>query len=191
MHDFVIPELGKVVPYGVYDIAANAGWVNVGMDPDTAAFAVESIRRWWHGLGQARYPNATRLLITADCGGSNGVRVRLWKRELQLLADEIGWPSRSAICRPAPASGTGSSTVCSPSSHRTGAASRWSAIRSSSQLIGATTTETGLTVPCRIDANSYPKGIKVSAAEMDALNITRDPFHGEWNYTISPNQQPP
>jgi hypothetical protein len=90
VHDFVIPELGKVVPYGVYDIAANAGWVNLGVTHDTAAFAVESIRRWWHGYGAARYPAATRLLITADCGGSNGVRVRLWKRELQVLADELG-----------------------------------------------------------------------------------------------------
>ena len=90
MHDFVIPELGKVVPYGVYDIAANTGWVSLGITHDTAAFAVESIRRWWHECGSVRYPTATRLLITADCGGSNGVRVRLWKRELQVLADELG-----------------------------------------------------------------------------------------------------
>lgn len=90
VHDFVIPELGKVAPYGIYDIAANAGWINLGITSDTAAFAVESIRRWWQELGQARYRNATKLLITADCGGSNGARVRLWKRELQALADQIG-----------------------------------------------------------------------------------------------------
>ena len=90
VHDFVIPELGKAVPYGVYDIAANAGWVNVGISHDTAVFAVESIRRWWQELGVLRYPTATRLLITADCGGSNGVRLRLWKREVQSLADELG-----------------------------------------------------------------------------------------------------
>src|SRR3954463_7870383 len=90
VHDFALPELGKVAPYGVYDIAANAGWVNLGIDHDTAAFAVESIRHWWRDLGRPRYPTATRLLITADCGGSNGVRVRLWKRELQGFADETG-----------------------------------------------------------------------------------------------------
>ena len=90
MHDFEIPELGKVAPYGVYDIAANTGWVNLGIDHDTAAFAVESIRRWWRGLGRQRYPAATRLLITADCGGSNGARVRLWKRELQSFANQSG-----------------------------------------------------------------------------------------------------
>jgi hypothetical protein len=90
VHDFVIPELGKVAPYGVYDVAANDGWVNLGISHDTAAFAVASIRRWWHVLGAARYPTAKRLLINADCGGSNGNRVRLWKRELQVLADELG-----------------------------------------------------------------------------------------------------
>ena len=90
VHDFKIPELGKVAPYGVYDIAANTGWVNVGIDHDTAAFAVESIRRWWRGFGRKRYPAATRLLITADCGGSNGARVRLWKRELQSFANQSG-----------------------------------------------------------------------------------------------------
>jgi hypothetical protein len=89
-HDVKLPELGKVAPYGVYDIAANSGWVNVGIDHDTAVFAVESIRRWWLALGKARYPNATQLLITADCGGSNGARVRLWKRELQIFANEAG-----------------------------------------------------------------------------------------------------
>ena len=129
MHDFVIPELGKAVPYGIYDIADNAEWVSLGISHDTAMFSVESIRRWWYELGTARYPAASRLLITADCGGSNGVRLRLWKRELQVLADELG--ISITICHPAPANGTRSSTGCSPSSPRTGAANRWSAIRSS------------------------------------------------------------
>ena len=186
VHDFVIPELGKVVPYGVYDIAANAGWVNLGITHDTAAFAVESIRRWWHELGSVRYPNATRLLITADCGGSNGVRVRLWKRELQVLADQI----RIAI------------TVC----HLPPGTSKWNRVEHRLfafitqnwrgkplvshqvivQLIANTRTETGLTVACRIDANTYQKGIKVSAAQMNALNIHPANFHGEWNYTFHP-----
>jgi hypothetical protein len=119
VHDFAIPELGKVAPYGVYDIAANAGWINLGITHDVAAFAVESIRRWWHELGEARYPHAKQLLITTDCGGSNGARVRLWKTELQRLADQTGL----AICRQAPANGTASSIACSPSSPRTGAES--------------------------------------------------------------------
>ena len=127
MHDFALPELGKAVPYGVYDLAANAGWVNVGISHDTAVFAVESIRRWWQHLGAERYPTATRLLITADCGGSNGVRLRLWKREVQTLADELGLAI--TVCHPAPANGTALSTASSPSSPRTGAASRWSATR--------------------------------------------------------------
>ena len=132
VHDFIIPEMGKAVPYGVYDIAANLGWVNVGIDHDTAAFAVESIRRWWKRLGRQRYPDAKRLLITADCGGSNGARVRLWKLELQSLADQPGLAITVSIFRPAPANGTASSTACSPSSARTGAASRCCPTRSSS-----------------------------------------------------------
>jgi hypothetical protein len=188
VHDFIIPELGKAVPYGVYDVAANAGWVNLGISHDTAAFAVESIRRWWHELGTARYPDATRLLINADCGGSNGVRVRLWKRELQVLADELG----IAI------------TVC----HLPPGTSKWNRIEHRLfafitqnwrgkplvsyevivQLIANTTTKTGLTVACRLDADVYEKGIKVSDAEMDALNIKLADFHGEWNYTIAPRR---
>ena len=136
VHDFKIPELGRAVPYGVYDIAGNTGWVSVGIDHDTACFAVNAIRRWWQSMGQARYPQARSLLITADCGGSNGARVRLWKCQLQTLANELGLTITvchlpSAICRPAPANGTGSSIVCSRSSHRTGAVSRWSATRPS------------------------------------------------------------
>jgi hypothetical protein len=193
VHDFKIPELGKVAPYGVYDIAANQGWVNVGIDADTAAFAVESIRRWWERLGRARYPEAGRLVITADCGGSNGTRVRLWKRELQRFANETGLAVTVAHLPP----GT---SKWNRIEHRLFAyiSQNWRGKPLVShqviiQLIGATTTDTGLTVTCDIDADSYPKGIKVSDAEMDAINIERHTFHGDWNYTIKPvpTQQPP
>jgi hypothetical protein len=187
VHDFKIPELGKAVPYGVYDIAANAGWVSVGIDHDTAAFAVESIRRWWHELGQSRYPHAKRLLITADCGGSNGVRVRLWKWELQKLANEIGVAITVAHLPP----GT---SKWNRIEHRLFAfiTQNWRGKPLVShqvivQLIGATTTKTGLSVACRIDDNLYPKGVTVSDDEIEALNLRCDKFHGEWNYTISPS----
>jgi hypothetical protein len=191
VHDFKIPELGKVAPYGVYDIAANHGWVSVGIDADTAAFAVESIRRWWYKLGQARYPGATRLTITADCGGSNGVQVRLWKRELQTLVNETGLTITVAHLPP----GT---SKWNQIEHRlfafitmNGRGKPLVSHQVIVQLIGSTTTKTGLKVCCELDANLYPKAIKVSDEEMLAINITRDEFHGEWNYTISPNQQPP
>jgi hypothetical protein len=191
VHDFEIPELGKVAPYGVYDIAANCGWVSVGIDADTGAFAVESIRRWWDKLGRARYPNATRLVITADCGGSNGPRVKLWKRELQRFANETGL--RLSVTHLPP--GT---SKWNKIEHRLFAfiTMNWRGKPLAShqvivQLIGATTTETGLKVCCEIDGNQYPKGVKVAEQEMQAINITRDQFHGEWNYTIAPNQQRP
>jgi hypothetical protein len=191
VHDFQIPELGKVAPYGVYDLAANHGWVSVGISADTGAFAVETVRRWWYRLGKPRYPNATHLTVTADCGGSNGPQVRLWKRELQRLANE----TRLKI------------TV----THLPPGTSKWNRIEHRLfafitmnwrgkplvshqvivQLIASTTTETGLKVCCEIDANLYPKGIEVSNLEMQRINISRHQFHGEWNYTISPNQQPP
>jgi len=186
VHDFKIPELGKVAPYGVYDIAANAGWVSVGIDHDTAAFAVESIRRWWHEFGKSRYLGAKRLLITADCGGSNGVRVRLWKRELQKLANETGLAITVAHLPP----GT---SKWNRIEHRLFAfiTQNWRGKPLVShqvivQLISATTTKTGLNVACRIDDNLYPKGVTVSDAEMAAINLACDDFHGEWNYTISP-----
>ncbi len=116
VYDFIDPQLGKVAPYGVYDVGANQGWGSVGITHDTAEFAVESIRRWWREMGQPLYPAARRLLITADCGGSNGYRVRLWKVELQKLADDLGMMFRSVTSRPAPASGTRSSIACSRSS---------------------------------------------------------------------------
>ena len=191
VHDFKIPELGKVAPYGVYDIAANHGWVSVGIDADTGAFAVESIRRWWYKLGKPRYPNATCLTITADCGGSNGPQVKLWKRELQRLANEIGLKITVTHLPP----GT---SKWNKIEHRLFAfiTMNWRGKPLVShqvivQLIGSTTTDTGLEVRCEIDGNLYPKGIKVTDEEMHAINITRDKFHGEWNYTISPNQQPP
>lgn len=184
VHDFLIKQLGRAVPYGVYDIGENAGWVSVGIDHDTASFAVNAIRRWWQTMGQARYPNAKRLLITADGGGSNGTRLRLWKLELQRLADELGL----AI------------TVC----HLPPGTSKWNKIehrlfsfisqnwraqplvsyRVIVDLISATTTDAGLKVHCELDTNAYPKGITLSDQEMDAINITRADFHGEWNYTI-------
>ena len=186
VHDFPNPELGKAVPYGIYDIAGNAGWVNVGISADTAVFSVESIRRWWYEVGVVRYPTAKRLMITADCGGSNGNRLRLWKRELQALADELAIEI----------------TVC----HLPPGTSKWNRVEHRLfsfismnwrakplltylvivQLIASTTNEAGLTVACRLDTNTYEKGIKVSDAEMTRLNIHPAAFHGEWNYTIRP-----
>jgi hypothetical protein len=186
VHDFKIPELGRAAPYGVYDIGANAGWVGVGIDHDTASFAVNTIRRWWQSMGCIRYPNARSLLITADCGGSNGMRVRLWKRELQVLANELSIPI----------------TVC----HLPPGTSKWNKIehklfsfitqnwrgkplvsyQAIVQLIAATTTKTGLNIKAEIDRGTYPSGVKVTDAEMAAINIHRHEFHGEWNYTIEP-----
>ena len=191
VHDFLIKELGRAVPYGVYDLAANAGWVSVGIDHDTAAFAVNSIRQWWLNLGQARYPDATRLLITADGGGSNGWRVRLWKRELQKLANELGLDIVVSHLPP----GT---SKWNKIEHRLFSfiSQNWRArplvsYRTIVELISATTTQTGLTVRCELDTGQYPKGVVVSDAEMAILNIKRAEFHGEWNYTISPNIYPP
>jgi hypothetical protein len=186
VHDFEDPALGKVAPYGVYDPTLNVGWVNVGTDYDTSAFAVESIRRWWQTMGRPCYPEAKRLLITADGGGSNGSRVRLWKKELQQLANETG--------------------LAISVSHFPPGTSKWNKIEHRlfchiSQnwrgkplishevivnLIAATTTRTGLRVQCTLDTNSYAKGVKVSDEEMEAIHLTREAFHGEWNYTISP-----
>ena len=198
VHDFLIKELGRAVPYGVYDLAANSGWVSVGVDHDTAAFAVNSIRQWWQAVGRARYPNATRLLITAKPapakaggGGSNGSRVRLWKRELQKLANELGLDIVVNHLPP----GT---SKWNKIEHRLFSfiSQNWRAkplvsYRVIVELISATTTKTGLTVRCELDTGQYPNGIVVSDAEMAAINIKRAEFHGEWNYTISPNHHPP
>jgi len=191
VHDFLIKELGRAVPYGVYDLAANTGWVSVGVDHDTAAFAVNGIRQWWRKVGWARYPVATRLLITADGGGSNGSRVRLWKHELQKLANELGLDITVSHLPP----GT---SKWNKIEHRLFSfiSQNWRAqplvsYRVIVELISATTTKTGLTVRCELDTGQYPKGIVVSDAEMAALNIKHGEFHGEWNYTISPNTHPP
>jgi len=186
VHDFLIPDLGRVSPYGVYDIAQNEGWVSVGVDHDTASFAVESIRRWWRSMGQALYSKATRLLITADAGGSNGYRVRLWKLELQKLADETGL--EMAVCHLPP--GT---SKWNKIEHRLFSAisQNWRGKPLVSHevmvnLIGATTTRTGLRVRAESDTNRYPTGRSVPDHVLETIHIRRDPFHGEWNYTLVP-----
>jgi transposase len=186
VYDFPLKDLGRVTPYGIYDQGQNTGWVNVGIDHDTAAFAVESIRRWWNDVGKQQYPLAKRLLITADGGGSNGSRVLLWKWELQQLADEIGLSIQ--VCHFPP--GT---SKWNKIEHRLFAwiSQNWRAKPLVSyavilKLIAATTTEAGLTVQCQLDTNTYPTGRKVSKEEMAALSFQPDPFHGEWNYTILP-----
>ena len=189
VHDFLIKELGRAVPYGIYDLAANAGWVSVGMDNDTAAFSVQTIRRWWYSVGQVRYPDAKSLVITADGGGSNGSRVRLWKRELHRLASEIGIDIMVHHLPP----GT---SKWNKIEHRLFSyiSQNWRAkplvsYRVIVDLIGATTTNSGLEVYCELDTNAYPKGIAVSDEEFDAINMTRAEFHGEWNYTIHPGNR--
>ncbi len=193
VHDFVIdhPELGRVSPYGVYDLAANEAWVSVGTDHDTAAFAVESIRRWWRTMGAPLYPDATRLLVTADAGGSNGARLRLWKLELQKLADETSL--EIAVCHLPP--GT---SKWNKIEHRLFSAitANWRGKPLVSHetvvnLIAATKTRTGLRVRSGLDTADYPAGLRVSDAEMERLYLQRDDFHGEWNYALLPRQQLP
>ena len=190
VHDFPDKELGKVAPYGVYDIAANTGWVNVGTDADTGQFAVESIRRWWHTLGANTYPGSTRLLITADAGGSNGARLRLWKTELAKLADETGLDITVIHLPP----GT---SKWNKIEHRLfSAISRnWRGRPLQShevviETIRAVTTTTGLTVHAELDEGIYPRGVKITDKAMKALEATgilnRHSFHGDWNYTIHP-----
>ena len=190
VHDFIDPKLSRAVPYGVYDISNNVGWVSVGTDHDTASFAVNAIRRWWRTI-KKRHPEAKRLMITADGGGSNGYRVRLWKIELQKLADELKLPI----------------TVC----HLPPGTSKWNKIehrlfsfitinwrgkplrsyRTIVQLIAATTTDSGLKVRAELDENKYPKGVKVSDEQLASVNLSRHSFHGDWNYTISPARKTP
>lgn len=191
IHDFVIDDAdhGRVSPYGVYDLAANEAWVSVGTDHDTAAFAVESIRRWWRTMGAPLYPDATRLLVTADAGGSNGARLRLWKLELQRFADETGLEIAVHHFPP----GT---SKWNRIEHRLFSAitQNWrgkplvshEAIVS---LIAATTTRTGLRVRSALDTNAYPAGLRVTDAEMESLYLRRDAFHGEWNYTLIPRER--
>ncbi len=186
VHDFVDPKRGRAAPYGVYDIADDKGWVSVGIDHDTAAFAVNAIRSWWTNMGRLRYPHAHTLTITADGGGSNGSRVRLWKVELQKLADELGLTIAVLHLPP----GT---SKWNKIEHRLFSfiSHNWRGrplidYRTIVELIGATTSTAGLTVRCELDENLYPPGIKISDAEMARLNILRDTFHGEWNYTLKP-----
>ena len=186
VHDFEDKKLGKVVPYGVYDVTANTGFVSVGITSDTAEFAVQSIRCWLERMGRQRYPNARELTVTADCGGSNGARVRLWKLELQKLADETGLVIRVHHYPP----GTSKwnkiehRLFCHITQNWRGRplTDRLAVV----ELIGATTTKTGLKVESALDTRSYQKGIKVSNAAMKCLDITGDQFHPEWNYTIRP-----
>ena len=186
VHDFEDKKLGKVVPYGVYDVTANAGFVSVGITSDTAEFAVQSIRYWLERMGRQRYPNAQELTITADCGGSNGARVRLWKVELQKLADETGLAIHVHHYPP----GTSKwnkiehRLFCHITQNWRGRplTDRLAVV----ELIGATTTKTGLRVESALDTRTYRKGIKVSKAEMKCLDIVGDQFHPEWNYTIRP-----
>jgi hypothetical protein len=186
VHDFVDQQLGRAVPYGVYDVAHNEGWVNVGVSHDTAAFAVASLRCWWQELGSLRYPAAGRLLICADGGGSNGSRTRLWKTELQRFADETGLTL--TVCHLPP--GT---SKWNPIEHKLFCFItinwRGQPLRSYQtivSLIGATTTAAGLTVRCELDPREYAAGVEVSDEELQQVRLTRHAFHGDWNYTIAP-----
>ena len=185
-HDFPLPGLGKAAPYGVYDISANEGYVNVGISSDTAQFAVTSVRNWWNLMGIERYPSSKKLLITADGGGSNGSRNKLWKAELQNLANETGLEISVSHFPP----GT---SKWNKIEHRmfSQISKNWrgrplESLRVIVNLIAATTTSTGLTIQCQLDLNHYPKGIKISDDVMASLNIAGDEFHSNWNYTIFP-----
>jgi transposase len=187
VHDFPDKTLGKAIPYGIYDIGANHGFVNVGITKETAAFAVASIRSWWQQLGLLRYPDATTLQITADCGGGNGNRTRLWKTELQHLADDTGL--EICVCHFPP-----ETSKWNKIEHRL-----WSLIAKNWRgrplvsheviinSIAATTTDAGLRVYAQLDERDYPQGVEVTDAQLAAVNLHRDHFHGEWNYTIKPS----
>ena len=186
VHDFTDPELGKAVPYGVYDLGRNHGWVEVGIDHDTAAFAVAAIRAWWQGDGAPAHPRASRLLITADAGGSNSYRSRLWKTELAALADRSGLAI--TVCHFPPGTSKWNRVE-----HRLFAAisTNWRGQPLTSHevivnLIGATTNRSGLTVHAELDTHQYPKGVKITDPQIGALRITHHKFHGEWNYTLRP-----
>jgi Rhodopirellula transposase DDE domain len=179
--------LGKAIPYGVYDVAANQGWVSVGIDHETAAFAVASIRQWWEQMGRARYPSATELLITADSGGSNGSHNRLWKTELQQLAHETGL--RITVCHLPPGTSKWNLIEHRLFCHIT---QNWRgrplvSLEVIVNLIGNTTTRAGLNVRSALDTGTYPIGIKVPDAELAAVQLEPAAFHGDWNYSITPN----
>jgi len=189
VHDFIDPEIPKAIPYGVYDVGMNQGWVNVGCDHDTATFAMESIRRWWRKMGQPVYPHTGSLLICADAGGSNGYRIRLWKVELQKFVDETGLAV--TVCHLPPGTSKWNKVEHRLFSH---ISMNWRGRPLVShevvvKLIGATKTKTGLKVKAKLDKGKYPRKIKVSDEEMASLNIQPHEFHGEWNYTIRPKKQ--
>jgi len=187
-HDFPDKELGKAIPYGVYDIDSNEAWVSVGISRDTGEFAVEAIRRWWRKLGKKRYAKPKRLLITADSGGSNGHRNRLWKYELQRLADETGMTIE--VCHYPPGTSKWNKIEHRLFCHIT---RNWRGVPLESHqivvsLVSSTRTNEGLEVHCRIDSNDYPKGRKISDFEMSQIRIKRNAFHGDWNYEIKPRK---
>ena len=187
-HDFKDPLLGKAIPYGVYDLASDEGWVSVGIDHDTSRFAVASILAWWRHLGAERYPDATTLTLTADCGGSNGNRTRLWKVELQSLADETGLAIRVAHFPPGTSKWNGIEHKLFSFISRNWRARPLVSLEVIVNLIASTTTRTGLKVYARLDPGSYPGKIKVTDAELKAVNLKGDDFHPEWNYTIQPHE---
>jgi transposase len=188
-HDFPDPSVPRAFPYGVYDLARNSGFVNVGTDHDTATFAVASIRGWWHAEGRSAYPAANRLLITADAGGSNGARLRLWKWELQRLADELGFPI--SVCHFPPGTSKWNKVE-----HRLFSfiSSNWRGepladYETVVNLIAHTTTVPGLKVSCRLDHGRYPVGCKVTGEDWASMALIPDGFHGDWNYTIMPRRK--
>jgi Rhodopirellula transposase DDE domain len=185
-YDFIDKDLGKVTPYGVYDVSANEGWVSVGIDHDTAQFATETIRRWWQEMGQPRYPQAKRILITADGGGSNGVRLRLWKKSLQELASELGLEIHVRHFPPGTSKWNKIEHRLFSQITRNWRGRPLTTRQIVVELIGATTTKTGLKVKAVLDQNKYPTKLQVSDEELAALNLQRESFHGEWNYSIHP-----
>ena len=189
VHDFLDKELGKAIPYGVFDLSQNQGWVSVGIDHDTAQFAAQAIRRWWNKMGAHRYRNSRELLITADGGGSNASRSRLWKVALQDLARQLGMPIQ--VCHFPPGTSKWNKIEHRMFSHIT---QNWRGRPLIShevilQLIANTTTKTGLKIYAELDSGCYPIGIKVSDAELAALHLKRADFHGDWNYTLIPTRK--
>jgi hypothetical protein len=187
VHDFIDPEQGKAIPYGVYEVQRNVGWVSVGVTHDTSAFAVETIRKWWRHMGKKAYPRATSLLITADSGGSNGARVRLWKFELQRLANKTGLAIH--VCHFPPGTSKWNKIEHRLFSFIT---QNWRGKPRRTRaaivtMIASTRTRTGLKVRCVLDTHHYPKAVKVSDAQMQQLRLSPHDFHGDWNYTIAPN----
>ena len=186
VHDFIDPGLGKAIPYGIYDLSNDEGWVSVGDTADTAEFAANTIRRWWHQMGQHRFGDATRLLITADAGGSNGYRIRAWKTHLAALATETGLTI--TVCHYPPGTSKWNKIEHRMFSFIT---LNWrgrplTSIRTIVELIAATTTKTGLTIQADHDPTEYPKGVKISDSQLAAIPLTRHDWHGDWNYTIRP-----